>query len=196
MMMSKGLLIIISGPSGVGKGTVLKSVFKNDSNLVYSVSCTTRLPREGESDGVEYHFITKEQFEDNIKNGKMLEHAIYCDNYYGTNAEYVEKERNEGRDVVLEIEVQGALQVMKKCPDAVSIFIAPPSFEILEKRLVGRGTETEEIIAARVAKAKEELSFMNEYEYKVVNDKLEDACDDVLAILRANRIKNSILNIL
>ena len=194
--MSKGLLIIISGPSGVGKGTVLKSVFEKDSNLVYSVSCTTRSPREGERDGVEYHFITKQQFEDNIKNGKMLEYAVYCDNYYGTSAEYVEKQRNEGRDVILEIEVQGALQVMKKCPDAVSIFIAPPSFETLKSRLIGRGTETEEIIAARVFKANEELSLMNEYEYKVVNDKLEDACDDILAVLRANRIKNLNLNIL
>lgn len=193
--MIKGLLIIISGPSGVGKGTVLKSVFNSDSNLVYSVSCTTRTPRNGETDGVEYHFLTKEQFEQNIKDGKMLEYAEYCNNYYGTNAEYVEKQRNEGRDVVLEIEVQGALQVMKKCPDAISIFIAPPSFEVLKKRLIGRGTENEEIIAARISKASEELSFINEYEYKVVNDKLEDACDDVLAILRANRIKKLNLNI-
>jgi len=193
--MIKGLLIIISGPSGVGKGTVLKSVFNSDSNLVYSVSCTTRTPRNGETDGVEYHFLTKEQFEQNIKDGKMLEYAEYCNNYYGTNAEYVEKQRNEGRDVVLEIEVQGALQVMKKCPDAISIFIAPPSFEVLKKRLIGRGTESEEIIAARISKASEELSFINEYEYKVVNDKLEDACDDVLAILRANRIKKFNLNI-
>ncbi len=194
--MSKGLLIIVSGPSGVGKGTVLKSVFKNDSNLVYSISCTTRLPREGETNGVEYYFISKEQFEENIKNGKMLEYATYCENYYGTSADYVERLRNEGRDVVLEIEVQGALQVMKKCPDAISIFIAPPSFETLKKRLIGRGTESEEIISARIAKANEEISFINEYEYKVVNDKLEEACDDILAILRVNRLKNNKLNII
>lgn len=193
--MNKGLLIIVSGPSGVGKGTVLKSVFSSDPNLVYSVSCTTRPPREGERNGIEYHFLTKEQFEQNIKDGKMLEFAEYCNNYYGTNAEYVENQRNEGRDVVLEIEVQGALQVMKKCPDAISIFIAPPSFETLKKRLIGRGTESEEIISARISKANEELSYINEYEYKVVNDKLEDACDDINAILRANRVKKLNLNI-
>lgn len=194
--MNKGLLVVISGPSGVGKGTVLKHVFENDSQLVYSVSCTTRSPREGETSGIEYHFISKNQFEENIKNGKMLEYAVYCDNYYGTSAEYVEKLRNEGKDVVLEIEVQGALQVMKKCPDAVTIFIAPPSFEALQSRLVGRGTESDEIIAARIAKAREELSYMNEYTYRIVNDTVLKASNDILSILRAERIKNNILNII
>ncbi len=194
--MNKGLLIVISGPSGVGKGTVLKSVFKNDDNLVYSVSCTTREPREGETNGVEYHFISTEQFEENIKLGKMLEYATYCENYYGTNAEYVERLRNEGRDVVLEIEVQGAMQIKRKCPDAVMIFVAPPSFEVLNKRLIGRATESDEIISARIAKAKEELSLMNEYTYKIVNDTVEKASDDILSILRAERIKNNNLNII
>ncbi len=194
--MNKGLLIVISGPSGVGKGTVLKHVFENDSNLVYSISCTTRSPRKGETDGVEYHFISKSQFEENIENGKMLEHAVYCDNYYGTSAEYVEKLRNEGHDVVLEIEVQGALQVMKKCPDAVTIFVAPPSFEALQSRLIGRGTESDEIIAARIAKAREELSYMNEYTYRIVNDVVLKATNDILSIFKAERIKNNNLYII
>lgn len=194
--MNKGLLIVVSGPSGVGKGTVLKCVFENDSNLAYSVSCTTRPVRPGERDGVEYFYISKSQFEENIKNGKMLEHAIYCDNYYGTSIEYVEKQRDEGKDVVLEIEVQGALQVMKKCPDAITIFIAPPSFEELKKRLVGRGTESEDVIVARVEKAREELSHMNEYTYTVVNDVVLKASNDIMSILRAERIKNFNVNII
>ena len=189
--MSKGLLIVISGPSGVGKGTVLKSVFENDDNLVYSVSCTTRDPRPGETDGVEYHFITKEKFQDNISKGKMLEYATYCDNFYGTNAEYVEKQRDMGYDVVLEIEVQGALQVMKKIPDAVSLFVAPPSFEILKQRLAGRGTESQDVVESRIRRAYEEISHMNEYTYVVVNDTVEKACDDVLSIIKAERIKNN-----
>ena len=177
--MNKGLLIVISGPSGVGKGTVLKSVFENDDNLVYSVSCTTRDPRPGETDGVEYHFISKETFQDNILNGKMLEYATYCDNFYGTNAEYVEKQRNMGYDVVLEIEVQGALQVMKKIPDAVSLFVAPPSFEVLKQRLTGRGTESQDVVESRIKRAYEDISHMDEYTYVVVNDIVEKACDDV-----------------
>lgn len=194
--MNKGLLIVVSGPSGVGKGTVLKSVFDKEPNLVYSISCTTRAPRSGETDGVEYYYITKEQFEDNIKNGRMLEYAVYCENYYGTGAEYVERLRNEGRDVVLEIEVQGALQIKKKCPDAVMIFVAPPSFEELKARLSGRGTEPAEVVNARIERAREEISLMNEYTYNVVNNTVEQVCDDITAILRAERIKNTILNIL
>ena len=193
--MNKGLLIVVSGPSGVGKGTVLKEVFENDSNLVYSVSCTTRLPRPGETDGVEYYFLSNEQFEDNIKNGKMLEYACYCDNYYGTGAEYVENLRNAGKDVVLEIEVQGALQIKKKCEDAVMIFIAPPSFKELESRLVGRATENEKVIESRILRAREEFSHINEYTYKIVNNTVEQACDDILAILKAERIKKSKINI-
>lgn len=189
--MNKGLLIVVSGPSGVGKGTVLKSVFESDGNLVYSISCTTRKAREGEQDGVHYHFISKEQFEDNIQNNKMLEYAKYCDNYYGTSAEYVEKHRNEGKDVVLEIETQGALQIMEKCPDAISVFISPPSFEHLKKRLIGRGTEPEDVIDQRVQRAKEELSLIDKYDYVVVNDVLRDAVLDILSILRSERIKNN-----
>ncbi len=194
--MNKGLLIVISGPSGVGKGTVLKSVFEKDNNLVYSISCTTRNPRPGETNGVEYHFITKEMFEENISNGKMLEYATYCDNYYGTGAEYVEMQRQKGFDVILEIETQGALQVMKKVPDAVSIFIAPPSFEVLEQRLSGRGTESAEVVKSRIERAYEEISHMDEYTYNVVNDTVEKACDDVLTVINAERIKNKKIKII
>ncbi len=194
--MSKGLLIVFSGPSGVGKGTVLKKVFEKDSNLVYSVSCTTRQPRENETDGVHYHFITHEQFEQNIKNGVMLEYASYCNNYYGTSAEYVNRLREEGRDVVLEIEVQGAMQIKDKCPDAVMIFIAPPSFEELQRRLIGRATETEEVIAARIARAKDELAYIPKYTYPICNDNVDDTCDKVLSVLKAERIKNNKINII
>lgn len=187
--MNKGLLIVVSGPSGVGKGTVLKEVFDSDSNLVYSVSSTTRTPRPGEVDGVHYNFLSIDQFEQKIKQNKMLEYATYCDNYYGTSAEYVENQRNCGKDVVLEIDTQGARQVSERCDDAVTIFIAPPSFEQLEKRLVGRGTEDKDVIDKRIQTARNELLHAKEYQYVVINDALEDAIDDVKAILKAERLK-------
>ena len=192
--MNKGLLIVISGPSGVGKGTVLNELFNNDSNLAYSVSCTTRAPRENEIDGIHYHYISFDQFKDYIQNGKMLEYTEYCGNLYGTGAEYVDKMRNSGKDVVLEIEIDGALQVMKKCKDVLSIFIAPPSFELLKNRLIKRGTEEKDVIAQRVEKAKEELSHASEYEYVVINDELFEAVSDVASIIRAARIKNNKIN--
>ena len=132
-----------------------------------------------------------EWYKENIKNNKMLEYAEYCDNFYGTNAEYVEKQRNLGKDVVLEIETQGAMQIIDKCTDAISIFIAPPSIEILKKRLSGRATEDESVIAQRVKTAINELALIDKYEYAVVNDELEVAVDDILAILRAERIKQN-----
>ena len=141
---------MISGPSGCGKGTVLKEVMKKQ-NLYYSISMTTRQPREGEVDGVHYHFVSKEQFETLIAQNGVLEHAEYCGNYYGTPREAVETMRNEGKDVILEIEVVGAAQVRENCPDAVSIFIAPPSIAELKRRLYGRGTESEETIQERIA---------------------------------------------
>lgn len=187
--MNKGMLVVLSGPSGVGKGTVLKEVFKHDKNLAYSVSCTTRAPRAGEIDGIHYSFISKEKFLENIKKGRMLEYTVYCDNYYGTDAEFVDNLRNKGFDVILEIETNGAMNVIKKCPDSVSVFIAPPTFEHLKKRLTDRGTESDNIITKRILKAREELSHIDLYEYLVINDVVENAVQDILAILRAERIK-------
>jgi guanylate kinase len=192
--MNKGMLIVISGPSGLGKGTVLKRVFERDGNVDYSVSCTTRKPREGERNGFDYHFITKDEFEKNIAENKMLEYAVYCDNYYGTNKEYVDVQRNAGKDVILEIETQGANKVMNSCDEIVSIFIAPPSFEKLKDRLSNRGTESPEVIEKRVFEAKRELESANGYTYIVINDDLDDAVDDVLAILKAERLKLNKIN--
>lgn len=185
--MPRGNLFIVSGPSGVGKGTVLSIIYARDERVKLSVSATTRAPREGEINGVHYHFITKEQFEENIKEGRMLEYAEYVGNYYGTPYDSVEKMRNEGIDVILEIEVKGALQVMQKVKDAVSVFILPPSLEELENRLRGRGTESEERIAKRLEKAKEELTFACEYQYNVVNNTPEQAADDLYGIIRSYR---------
>lgn len=187
--MNKGMLIVISGPSGVGKGTVLSKVFENDGNLAYSVSCTTRKPRAGEKDGVHYRFLTEKEFLENIAQNRMLEYTVYCDNYYGTDAQYVEKLRESGIDVVLEIETNGALNIIEKCPDAVTVFIAPPSLEHLYLRLAGRGTESRDVIEKRIAKAKEELTRIDYYEYLVINDSVEKAAEDILAVLRAERIK-------
>lgn len=181
-MMSKGKLFIISGPSGAGKGTVLAEVFKRRENLKYSVSATTRSPRPGEIDGVQYFFITKEQFEEKIRRGDMLEYARYCDNYYGTPVDFVEQQRNLGNDVVLEIEPCGAMQVIKKCADAISIFILPPSIEELERRLCGRGTETEDVVAARIGKARSEIEQKDLYSYTVVNDDVFRAADEIIKI--------------
>lgn len=187
--MSKGMLIVISGPSGVGKGTVLEKVFERDSNLSYSVSCTTRDIRTNDIDGVTYHFITKEQFEQNISEGKMLEYTVYCDNYYGTSAEFVELQRQQGKDVVLEIETDGAMQIMKKFDDAVTVFIGPPSFSVLENRLRNRATDSEDVIEKRLTEAKNELSRAHLYHYTVINNILENAIEDVCSILRAERVK-------
>ena len=185
--MQKGLLLVVSGPSGCGKGTVLKEVMQQQ-NLYYSVSLTTRAPRPGEVDGVQYHFVSKERFEEMIARDEVLEHAEFCGNYYGTPRDAVEAMRNNGKNVILEIEVQGAQQVMQKCPDAVSIFIAPPSMTELEKRLRGRGTEAEAVIQKRLATASGELKDAPNYKYLVVNDQVETAAQEILTILAAEQI--------
>lgn len=183
--MKKGLLIIISGPSGVGKGTI-RSYFMNDESLklAYSISMTTRSPRVGEKDGVDYIFTTKEAFEDAIKNGELLEWAEFVGNYYGTPMEEVEKLRNEGKNVLLEIEVQGATQVREKCPDALTIFIIPPNMEELEKRIRGRRSEPEEIVQQRLAKASKEMKMMDNYKYIVCNDDPKLAADLISSIIK------------
>lgn len=185
--MEKGLLIVVSGPSGCGKGTVLGGITK-ELGLCYSVSATTRGMREGEADGVNYHYLTKEQFEALIAEDKVLEYTTYCGNYYGTLRDEVESRRNQGQDVLLEIEVVGAANVKRLCPDAVLIFIAPPSVAELDRRLRKRGTETEEVISARVAEAEREIRCASQYDYIVVNGALEKAVDDVASIIKAEKI--------
>ena len=186
----KGLLIVISGPSGVGKGTVRKALFERPGhNLEYSVSMTTRAPRNGETEGKEYYFVTKEQFEEAIKEGNMLEYAKFVNNYYGTPKDRVIEQLNTGKEVVLEIEVQGALQVKAKMPGAVFIFIAPPSWEALENRLTSRGTEPKEIIEERLLKARNELMVASSYDYIVINDEIENAVDKIIAIIRAEHAR-------
>ena len=185
--MKKGLLIIISGPSGVGKGTI-RSYFMNDPELklVYSISMTTRSPRVGEKDGIDYIFTTKAKFEEAIANDELLEWAEFVGNYYGTPISQIEKLRNEGKNVILEIEVQGATQVREKCPDALSIFIIPPSMEELEKRIRGRRSEPEEVVQQRLAKADKEMKMMNNYKYIVCNDDPKLAADLISSIIKRN----------
>ena len=186
----RGLLVVISGPSGVGKGTVRSALFNmTGHDLVYSVSMTTRAPREGEVDGVDYYFVTREEFEQRIRENKLLEYAEFVGNYYGTPLDKVEEQLALGKEVVLEIEVQGALQVREKMKDALFIFIAPPSIEDLYQRLINRGTEPIETINERIAKAKREIKLAYLYDYIVVNDDVDNAADKILAIIRATHAK-------
>ncbi len=187
-MKNKGLLLVVSAPSGCGKGTILGEILKDDS-FYYSISATTRAPREGEQDGVNYHFITKEEFEQRIAQGGMLEYAQYCGNYYGTPKKEVEQMRDAGRDVILEIEVEGAMKVRALCPDAVFLFIAPPSGEELRRRLNKRGTEAAEVIEERVSQAARELSYANRYDYIIVNGELEKAIQDFRTVVRAEKLR-------
>ncbi|MGK4151112.1 guanylate kinase [Kurthia gibsonii] len=190
MRKERGLLIVLSGPSGVGKGTVRKELFSQpDTNYEYSISMTTRKPREGEVDGVDYFFKEKEEFEALIEQGKLLEYAQYVGNYYGTPIDYVNQTLDAGRDVFLEIEVQGATQIREKVPDGLFIFLAPPSLSELQNRLVGRGTETEEVIANRIEAANKELEMMNLYDYVVENDEVTLACDRINSIVVAEHCR-------
>ena len=183
--MKKGLLIIISGPSGVGKGTVRKYFMDDDSlRLTYSISMTTRKPRQGERDGVDYIFTTREKFEEAIAEGELLEWAEFVGNYYGTPLTQVEKLREEGKNVLLGIEVQGADQVRKKWPDALSIFIIPPSMEELEKRIRGRRSEPEEIVQQRLAKAENEMKMVSNYKYIVCNEDPQLAAELISSIIK------------
>lgn len=186
----RGLLVVISGPSGVGKGTVRSALFNMQGHdLVYSVSMTTRAPRVGEVDGIDYYFVTKDEFEKRISENKFLEYAEFVGHYYGTPLDKVEEQLALGKEVVLEIEVQGALQVRQKMSDALFIFIAPPSLEDLYQRLINRGTEPIEVINERIAKAKRELKLAYLYDYIVVNDEVNNAADKIMAIIRAEHAK-------
>lgn len=187
--MNKGLLVVISAPSGGGKGTILKELFARDDNLRLSVSATTRAPRPGEEDGKHYYFISKEEFEKLIAENELLEYAKYVKNYYGTPKAPVERWREKGNDVILEIEVKGGAQIKKLVPDCVSIFIMPPSMRILEKRLRDRGTEDNETVLQRLDTARGEIPCADGYDYIVYNDALEDAVNDVQAIIRAEKRK-------
>ncbi len=182
--MARGLLIVFSGPSGVGKGTV-RALFADrpELNIAYSISMTSRAKREGETDGVEYHFVSREEFEQAIANDELLEYAEFVGNYYGTPKAFVEKLRDEGKNVLLEIEVEGATIVKEKCPDALSIFLIPPSMEELERRIRGRKTEPEEVVQQRLAKAQREMNMMNRYQYVICNDDAELAADIIALII-------------
>ena len=189
-MSERGLLIVFSGPSGVGKGTVRQEIFSTpDHKFEYSVSMTTRAQRPGEVDGNDYFFRSREEFEELIRNGQMLEYAEYVGNYYGTPLTYVNETLDKGIDVFLEIEVQGALQVKKKVPDAVFIFLTPPDLNELQERLVGRGTDSEEVIAQRIERAREEIALMSEYDYAIVNDEVPLAAERVKRVIEAEHFR-------
>lgn len=185
--MDKGLLIVVSGPSGAGKGTICTEFMKTHSDCALSVSATTRAPREGEVDGVNYFFLTHEEFRKKIDADGFLEHAIFCENYYGTPKDEVMRMIDSGKNVILEIEVQGALQVRSHYPEAVFVFVIPPSLEELENRLRGRGTETDEVIAKRLERAKAEFSYIPKYNYILVNDTVSNAVNRLEAIITAEK---------
>lgn len=187
--MRKGTLLVISGPSGVGKGTIVKEIRRRDARIRLSVSATTRAPRPEDAEGVTYFFKTKEQFEEMIARGEFLEYAVYNNNYYGTPMKAVDEMLAEGYDVVLEIEVQGGLQIMERRPDAAVLFIAAPSFTELERRLRGRGDTSEEDIKRRIATAHWEYTQAPKYQYIVENDMIEECADEVMAILTAEKCR-------
>lgn len=187
--MSKGVLTVVSGFSGAGKGTVMKRLIQKYDDYALSISVTTRNPREGERDGIEYFFKTKEEVEAMIENDEFLEYARYVDNYYGTPRFYVEEMLAKGKNVILEIEIQGAMQIKAKNQEAVLVFVTPPSFEELRNRLVGRGTETADVIESRLKRASEEAEGMPSYDYILVNDQVEDCVDRLHQIILSERAK-------
>lgn len=184
-MRRKGILIVVSGFSGVGKGTLMKQLVHSYDNYALSVSMTTRQPRPGESDGKEYFFVSREVFEKTIAENGLIEYANYCGNYYGTPKEYVEKQLEKGKDVILEIEIQGALKVRKQFPTALLLFVMPPSAQELKKRLEGRGTETKEVIDKRLKRATEEAEGIENYDFIVINDKLEECVKEMHGLILA-----------
>ncbi|MDE7231321.1 MAG: guanylate kinase [Oscillospiraceae bacterium] len=193
-MNEKGLLFVVSAPAGCGKDTILNEAFKKTDKAGYAVSATTRAPREGEVNGVHYHFLTREEFEKKIAEKEVIEFTEYCGNYYGTLRKSVDDLISSGKDAILKIEVEGAMNIRRMFPEACLVFILPPSWEILEERLRGRGTESEETIAARLRQARTEVTFAENYDYLIVNDKLDEAVDDLLAVLRAEKLRRSRLD--
>ncbi|MGI6123870.1 MAG: guanylate kinase [Acetivibrionales bacterium] len=189
--MNPGLLVVVSGPAGVGKGTIVRKMMENDPKFVYSISATSRLPRATETEGRNYYFKTREQFEEMIKNEELIEWVEYCGNYYGTPRSLVCSEIEKGNVVILEIEVDGALNVKRMFPDCILCFIIPPDFSELEKRLRGRGTDTEESITKRLSRAKEEFKLIKEYDYLILNDSIENAAQRFFSIVQAEQMRTN-----
>ena len=187
--MSKGVFTVVSGFSGAGKGTVMKRLLEKYENYALSISVTTRKPREGERDGIEYFFRTREEVEAMIQEDQLLEHAEYVGNYYGTPRFYVEDMLSQGKNVILEIEIQGAMKIKEKIPEAVLVFVTPPTIEELRSRLTGRGTETADVIASRLRRAAEESEGMDNYDYILINDQVEDCVDQLHQIILSERCR-------
>ncbi len=190
-MKNRGLLMVVSGPAGAGKGTICGAFMERHPEVHLSVSATTRAPRAMEQEGIHYYFLHKQQFEQMIQDGNLIEWAKFCDNYYGTPRAIVEEKLAAGQDVLLEIEVQGAMQVKEKFPEAVLIFVLPPSMEELRSRIIGRGTETMDVINKRMARAEEELNMAQQYDYFILNDVIEDAVNRLESVVQAEKIKIS-----
>ena len=184
-MKHKGILIVVSGFSGAGNGTLMKQLVHTYDDYALSISMTTRSPRPGEEEGKEYFFVNRQEFEEKIAQNGLIEHACYCDNYYGTPRDYVEKQLEKGKDVILEIEIQGALEIKRKYPTALLLFVMPPSAAELRKRLEGRGTESPEVIAKRLKRAGEEAEGIEQYDFLVINDKLEECVQQMHELIRA-----------
>lgn len=189
MTKRKGILLVISGFAGTGKGTLVASLLEKYDNYALSVSATTRAPRPGEADGVHYFFKTHDEFQQMITDGELIEYAQYVGNFYGTPRAYVEQQMEQGKDVILEIEIQGALEIKKKFPDALLLFVVPPSADTLEQRLRGRGTETPEVIRQRLKRAVEEAEFVKDYDYLIVNDDLITCVDEMHAIIQSEHFR-------
>lgn len=187
-MNREGILVVLSGFAGTGKGSVVKGLMERYEQYALSVSMTTRQPRPGEEEGISYFFVDRERFEEEIENGGLIEYASYCDNYYGTPKKYVQQQLKEGRDVILEIEIQGALKVKEQFPTALLLFIVPPSAAELKRRLVSRGTETPEVVEKRMRRAAKEAEGIGEYDYIIVNDSLEDCIRKTHEVINAARL--------
>lgn len=186
-MEQTGVLMVLSGFSGAGKGTLVKELLRKYDEYALSISMTTRAPRPGERDGVEYFFTSREKFEETIVQNGLIEYALYCGNYYGTPRAYVEDQLATGKNVILEIEIQGALKIKEKYPESLLVFVTPPSAEELKRRLEGRGTESAEVIAQRLARATEESEGIEAYDYIIVNDKLEECVEELHRLVEASR---------